>query len=69
MRHLELFSGIGGFRRAMDLLTEDKIMDFECAGYSEIDGRAKHADFLHDGKWRHDKSVQGVLPWNGLRLS
>ena len=40
MRHLELFSGIGGFRRAMDLLTEDKIMDFECAGYSEIDTNA-----------------------------
>ena len=28
MKHLELFSGIGGFRRAMDLLTHDKIMSF-----------------------------------------
>jgi DNA (cytosine-5)-methyltransferase 1 len=26
----------------MDLLTEDKIMDFECAGYSEIDTNALH---------------------------
>ena len=40
MRHLELFSGIGGFRRAMDLLTLDGIMSFESAGYSEIDKNA-----------------------------
>lgn len=40
MRHLELFAGIGGFRRAMDLLTQDNIMDFRCIGYSEIDAKA-----------------------------
>lgn len=40
MRHLELFAGIGGFRRAMDLLTKDKIMNFNCVGYSEIDKNA-----------------------------
>lgn len=40
MRHLELFAGIGGFRRAMDLLTQDHIMDFQCVGYSEIDAKA-----------------------------
>lgn len=40
MRHLELFAGIGGFRRAMDLLTQDNIMDFHCVGYSEIDAKA-----------------------------
>lgn len=40
MRHLELFSGIGGFRRAFDLLTSDGIMPFESIGYSEIDSRA-----------------------------
>ena len=40
MRHLELFAGIGGFRRAMDLLTQDHIMDFHCIGYSEIDAKA-----------------------------
>ncbi len=40
MRHLELFAGIGGFRRAMDLLTQDHIMDFHCIGYSEIDVKA-----------------------------
>lgn len=40
MRHLELFAGIGGFRRAMDLLKHDHIMDFHCVGYSEIDPKA-----------------------------
>ena len=41
MTHLELFSGIGGFRRALDLLTHDGIMPFQCVGYSEIDTKAK----------------------------
>ena len=40
MRHLELFSGIGGFRRAFDLLASDGVMPFETVGYSEIDERA-----------------------------
>ena len=41
MNHLELFSGIGGFRRALDLLSQDKIMEFHCVGYSEIDANAR----------------------------
>lgn len=40
MRHLELFAGIGGFRRAMDLLSKDNIMNFSCIGYSENDKNA-----------------------------
>lgn len=40
MRHLELFSGIGGFRRAMDLLGKDGVMTFESCGFSEIDPKA-----------------------------
>ena len=41
MNHLELFAGIGGFRRALDLLTQDHVMNFNCVGYSEIDANAK----------------------------
>lgn len=41
MKHLELFAGIGGFRRALDLLSNDGIMDFSCVGFSEIDAKAK----------------------------
>ena len=40
MRHLELFSGIGGFRQAMALLSQDGIMHFESCGFSEIDSSA-----------------------------
>ena len=40
MNHLELFSGIGGFRRAFDLITHDGFMDVDSIGYSEIDANA-----------------------------
>lgn len=40
MKHLELFSGIGGFRRAMELLSEDRVLSFQSIGYSEIDPKA-----------------------------
>lgn len=53
MTHLELFSGIGGFRRALDLLTQDGVMPFHCVGFSEIDDKAKttyRANYLTDGE-------------------
>lgn len=37
MRHVELFSGIGGFRQAMEFLQQDSNIRFRCVGYSEID--------------------------------
>jgi len=37
MKHLELFSGIGGFRQAIDLLGIDFGKAFKCIGFSEID--------------------------------
>lgn len=40
MRHLELFAGIGGFRRAMDLVGQDTHIPFECVAYSEIEPKA-----------------------------
>ena len=40
MKHLELFAGIGGFRRALDLISQDGIMHFTSVGYSEIDTNA-----------------------------
>ena len=42
MRHIELFSGIGGFRQAMRLLTQDGGPQFTCVGYSEIDTAASN---------------------------
>lgn len=37
MKQLELFSGIGGFRRALDLLGHDFSIEFDTIAYSEID--------------------------------
>ncbi len=40
MNHLELFAGIGGFRRAMELIQKDGLMPFSNVGFSEINTRA-----------------------------
>lgn len=40
MNHLELFSGIGGFRRAMELIQKDGLMTISNVGFSEINERA-----------------------------
>lgn len=37
MKHLELFAGIGGFRKAIDLIGKDFNIPVKCVGYSEID--------------------------------
>lgn len=37
IRHLELFAGIGGFRRGIDLFCQDYGIRSTCVGYSEID--------------------------------
>jgi len=37
MRHLELFAGIGGFRKAFDLFGKDNKFSVHCIGYSELD--------------------------------
>lgn len=38
--HLELFAGIGGFRRAIDLFGQDAGEKVKCVGFSEIDSYA-----------------------------
>lgn len=40
MKYIELFSGIGGFRNAADLISKDTKIKFINAGYSEIDSHA-----------------------------
>ncbi len=42
MKQLELFSGIGGFRRALDLLERDFSVKFQTIAYSEIDKYASN---------------------------
>lgn len=40
MKHIELFAGIGGFRKAMDYIQLDFGFPFECLAFSEIDSNA-----------------------------
>ena len=48
VRHLELFSGIGGFRSAFDHLALDYGFDTECIGFSEID---KYASLVYKANY------------------
>lgn len=41
MNHVELFAGVGGFRRAMDLITHDLGFLIHTVAYSEIDDKAR----------------------------
>ncbi|MBR6938650.1 MAG: DNA (cytosine-5-)-methyltransferase [Prevotella sp.] len=40
MNHVELFAGVGGFRRAMDLIDKDLNFHIQTIAYSEIDKNA-----------------------------
>lgn len=40
MNHVELFAGIGGFRRAMDLISIDSKLEIKTVAFSEIDEKA-----------------------------
>lgn len=55
MRHLELFSGIGGFRRAIDLFCQDNNEESYCVGFSEID---KHAVQSYKAMYETDGEIE-----------
>lgn len=40
MKHVELFSGIGGFRQALNLIQQDFNIAFKCIAFSEIEKNA-----------------------------
>jgi DNA (cytosine-5)-methyltransferase 1 len=49
LKHLELFAGIGGFRRAIELFCSDNGIKSECIGFSEIDKYAVQSyKAIHD---------------------
>jgi DNA (cytosine-5)-methyltransferase 1 len=48
IRHLELFAGIGGFRKAIDLYAKDNNLISKCIGFSEID---KYANLTYKANY------------------
>lgn len=56
MKHLELFAGIGGFRRAFDVLGLDENIEMTCVGYSELD---KYANQTYNANY--DTTGETVL--------
>jgi DNA (cytosine-5)-methyltransferase 1 len=54
IKHLELFSGIGGFRLALDLVASDFQIHSKCIGFSEID---KYATTTYNANFDTSKDV------------
>lgn len=55
MRYAELFSGIGGFRKAAETLGRDAGMQFDCVGFSEID---KYATASYSSNYQTQGEIQ-----------
>jgi DNA (cytosine-5)-methyltransferase 1 len=55
LKHLELFAGIGGFRRAIDLYCKDNNLISECVGFSEID---KYATLSYKSNYNTTNEVE-----------
>jgi DNA (cytosine-5)-methyltransferase 1 len=55
LKHLELFAGIGGFRRAIDLYCKDNDLISECVGFSEVD---KYATLTYKSNFETSNEVE-----------
>ena len=60
MRHLELFAGVGGFRRALDLISKDTDIHFESVGFSEIDAKA-HVTYTSNYEIGEEEAILGDI--------
>jgi len=54
-KYIDLFSGIGGFRRAMELLSDDLNLKSECVAFSEID---KYAVTSYKANYNTDNEIE-----------
>lgn len=55
IKYIDLFSGIGGFRHALELYTKDNNIQSKCVGYSEIDKFAKQSyNAIYETANEHD---------------
>lgn len=64
MKHLELFAGIGGFRRALDLIQQDLSIPMECVGFSEIDAKAKQTYFANFHIGENEVDMGDIVAFN-----
>lgn len=55
IRHLELFAGIGGFRKAIDLYAKDNGFEAECVGFSELD---KYATTSYKANFNTENEIE-----------
>lgn len=55
IRHLELFAGIGGFRKAIDLYAKDNNLISKCIGFSEID---KYANLTYKANYDTSDEIE-----------
>ncbi len=55
LKYIDLFSGIGGFRRAMELLSDDLNMKSECVAFAEID---KYAVTSYKANYNTDNEIE-----------
>ncbi|WP_188049340.1 DNA cytosine methyltransferase [Flavobacterium sp. GP15] len=55
LRHLELFSGIGGFRKAIDLYCKDNNITSNCVAFSEVD---KYATLTYKANYDTESEVE-----------
>lgn len=70
MNHVELFAGVGGFRRAMDLITQDLGFPIQTIAYSEIDKNAittYHANYDTAGEMEMGDIVEFVKDARAMR--
>lgn len=64
MNHLELFAGIGGFRRALDLIQQDMSVPMVCVGFSEIDEKAKQTYFANFHISENEVDMGDIVAFN-----
>lgn len=63
MRYFELFSGIGGFRQAINLLSKDRNIEMECAGFAEIDPYARDIYKSYFKPGVNEAEIANIIPY------
>lgn len=63
MKYFELFSGIGGFRQAINLLSKDRNIELECMGFAEIDPCARDIYKSYFKPGEGEAEIANIVPY------